>query len=99
VVVRQVSREGRPLVQRTPSVPRSVQLSRYRVGWLLAGGRVFQTRRLGGSGGTLPEGEAVEGTRALAPTTQSIAYDERRLRLFIDAEGIRAAVPAPPARG
>ncbi len=99
VVVRRVSREGRPLVQRTPSVPRSVQLSRYRVGWLLAGGRVFQTQRFGGSGTTLPVGAAVEGTRALPPSTQSIAFEDRRLRLFVDAEGIKRANPAPFARG
>ncbi len=99
VVVRRVSREGRPLVQRTPSVPRSVQLSRYRVGWLLAGGGIFQTQRFGGSGATLPEGAAVEGTRALPPSTQSIAFEDRRLRLFVDAEGVKRANPAPFARG
>jgi len=99
VVVHRVSGRGRPIVQRTPSVPRSVQLLRYRAAWLLAGGRVFQTQRFGGSGTTSPAGGAVEGTRALPASTQSVAFEGARLRLFVDGEGVKRANPSPFARG
>ena len=99
VVVHRVSGAGRPIVQRTPSVPRSVQLLRYRAGWLLDGGRVFQTRRFGGSGTTYPVGDAVEGERALPASTRSVAFEGPRLRLFLDDEGVKRAVPPPFAQG
>jgi hypothetical protein len=56
VQVRRVSGEGGALVPAAglAEVPRSVQVTRYRVGWLLpeAGAtRVFQTSRFAGSGG------------------------------------------------
>ena len=99
VVVHRVSGIGRPIVQRTPGVPRSVQLLRYRAAWLLGGGRVFQTGPFGGSGTTYPAGNADEGQRPLPLSTRSVAFEGARLRLFVDDEGVKRAVPPPFAQG
>lgn len=72
--------------------PTSVVLTRYRAGWLLSGGRVFQTSRLGGSGGPFsPQAQAA--SRPLAPSTQSIALERDRIALSTDVAGVTRIDP------
>lgn len=77
--------------------PRSVQVTRYRVGWLLPGAdatRVFQTRRFAGSGGPYPL-EVVEAPRTLPAGVTSAAGDTSYLfRRYVDAEGVKTIDPS-----
>jgi hypothetical protein len=92
VVVRRLSGDAGALRFATGELPRSVVLTRYRVGWLLSGGRVFQTTRIGGSGG--PFRPTVQpAARALPPSTQSLAIERDRIALFTDAAGINRIDP------
>jgi hypothetical protein len=77
--------------------PRSVQVTRYRVGWLLPGAdatRVFQTRRFAGSGGPFPL-EVVEAPRTLPAGVTAAAGDASFLfRRYVDAEGVKTIDPS-----
>ncbi len=86
VVVRRLS-GGAPLRFATRERARSVVLTRYRVGWLLSGGRVFQTTRLAGSGGPFAP-KVTAAARPLPASTQSLAIERGRIALFTDAAGV-----------
>jgi len=77
--------------------PRSVQVTRYRVGWLVPGAdatRVFQTRRFAGSGGPHPL-VVVEAPRTLPAGVTSAAGDASFLfRRYVDAEGVKTIDPS-----
>lgn len=92
VVVRRLSGDSGTLRFATGERPRSVVLTRYRVGWLLSGGRVFQTTRIGGSGGPFqPTVQAA--ARPLPPSAQSLALERDRISLFSDAAGVSRIDP------
>jgi hypothetical protein len=99
VQVRRASGEGGALVPVAglSVVPRSVQVTRYRVGWLLPGAdatRVFQTRRFAGSGGPFPL-EVVEAPRTLPAGVTAAAGDASFLfRRYVDAEGVKTIEPS-----
>jgi hypothetical protein len=93
VVVRRVSGDGRALVFRTRTTPRSPQLTRYRVAWLESGGRILQTPRFAGSGGPYDVDTAGEATRALPASTQSIAFRGGELGWYLDGEGLTSIEP------
>jgi hypothetical protein len=79
------------------TAPRSVQVTRYRVGWLLPGAdatRVFQTRRFAGSGGPFPL-VVVEAPRTLPAGVTAAAGDASFLfRRYVDAEGVKTIDPS-----
>jgi hypothetical protein len=97
VQVRRVSGEGGALVPAAglAEVPRSVQVTRYRVGWLLPGPdatRVFQTSRFAGSGG--PYTARVTEARTLPAGVTSAAGDASRLfGRYVDADGVKIIEP------
>jgi hypothetical protein len=92
VVVRRLSGDGGALRFATGERPGSVVLTRYRAGWLLSGGRVFQTTRIGGSGGPFrPTVQAA--ARPLPPSAQSLAIERERISLFTDAAGVSRIDP------
>ena len=93
VTVRRLSGEGRPLRFATTSRPLSPLLTRYRVGWLQSGGRAFQTPRFAGSGGPFHVDRAAAANRLLPATTQSVGLDGDVVGLYLDAEGVKRAVP------
>src|SRR4051794_34260539 len=93
VKVQRVSGQGRPLVFRASATPLSPVLTRYRVGWLQRGGQVFQTPRFAGSGGPFDVDAADRANRTLPSSTQSIALDGGNVGLYLDAEGVKRAVP------
>jgi hypothetical protein len=74
-----------------------VQVTRYRVGWLLPGAdatRVFQTRRFAGSGGPFPL-EVVEAPRTLPAGVTAAGGDASFLfRRYMDAEGVKTIEPS-----
>ena len=99
VQIRQSSGEGRPLVaaSRLDRLPVSLQLTRYRAGWLVprpGATRVFTTLRFAGSGGpfTLTVREA---PRTLPAGVLSAAGDASTLfTRYLDAAGIQRIDPA-----
>jgi hypothetical protein len=93
VVVRRISGRGPALVFRTRSTPRSPALTRYRVAWLEAGGRVLQTPRFAGSGGPYDVDTADEASRALPASTQSITFRGGDLGWYLDAGGLKTIDP------
>ena len=93
IVVRRVSGDGRALVFRTRTTPRSPVLTRYRVAWLERDGRVLQTPRFAGSGGPYDVDSADEANRALPASTQSLAFRGGNLGWYLDAEGLRTIDP------
>ena len=99
VQVRRASGEGRPLQAASglATTPRSVQVTRYRAGWLVpeAGAtRVFQTRRFAGSGG--PFRLAVdEAPRTLpAGVTSAVGGTSALFLRYLDGEGVKTMDPA-----
>jgi hypothetical protein len=92
VVVRRVS-DRKALVFRARMTPRSPQLTRYRVAWLEAGGRVLQTPRFAGSGGPYDVDAADEATRTLSPSAQSLAFRGGELGWYLDGEGLKTIDP------
>jgi hypothetical protein len=101
VQIRRASGEGRALVAAAglQTTPVSVQVTRYRAGWLVPGAdatRVFQTRRFAGSGGPHPLLVA-EAPRTLPAGVTSATGDTSTLfRRYADAQGIQ--VIDPPIR-
>jgi hypothetical protein len=93
VVVRHISGRGRTLVFRTRSTPHSPALTRYRVAWLEAGGRVLQTPRFAGSGGPYDVDTANEASRTLPASTRSLAFRGGDLGWYLDAEGLKSIDP------
>jgi len=77
----------------TTSRPRSLVIDRYHVGWLLAGGRAFESDRLGGSGSFSPF-PVRAADRRLAPATQSIALRHEQVALSLDPDGLHRLTPA-----
>ena len=99
VVVRRISGDGAVYVLRNAGgSPRSIVLTRYRVSWLGQGGRVFQTPRFGGSGRREVR-PAVESTRQLPASTNSIALERDRVSLILDGEGVKRLAPRPFPNG
>ena len=95
VTIRRLSGEGRALFFRLTATPRDLYLTRYRAGWLLPGGGVFETSRFGGSGDTSGRPTADDGRRSFPEDTQSIALERDRLSLYLDREGVHRADPRP----
>jgi hypothetical protein len=93
IVLRRLSLRGPDVLFRNPSRPLALTLTRYRMGWLLSGGRVFQTLPFGGSGRPRNERRAQESARRLPATTTSIALQRDRIGLFLDAEAVKLADP------
>ena len=92
VVVRHLFAGGGVLRFATSERARSVVLTRYKAGWLLSGGRVFQTTRIGGSGGPFHPTVQQAG-RPLTPSAQSLANERDRIALFTDAAGVSGIDP------
>jgi hypothetical protein len=90
VAVRRLSGEGALLTFRSPAAVRNVLLTRYRVIWLTADGRVFQSDRFGGSGNDSAVARA--GRRPL-PGAQSIADDGTTVSSYLDAAGVHSITP------
>lgn len=67
-------------------------LTRYRFGFLAAGGRVFQTDRFASSG-TQHAVQPEEAGRRLPASTASIGLDSEQVELYLDAEGVKAVDP------
>ncbi len=83
---------GRARTYRLPAAPRDVFLTRYRFGFLAAGGRVFQTDRFASSG-TQHEVQPAQAGRRLPASTASIGLHGEQVQLFLDAEGVKAVDP------
>ena len=94
VVVRRLSGRGQTITFRAGATVRDVVLTRYRVGWLTSGGRVFQSDRFGGSSTPRTRYVAREGRRQLPESTRSIADDGANIVRYLDAEGVKSIVPA-----
>jgi hypothetical protein len=92
VAVRRISGRGGVLTPavRQPSVPRSVQLSRYQAGWLV-GQQAFSTTRFAGSGGPFRP-RTIAGRTVPGIDSFGSARTLTELR-FADAEGIKIASP------
>jgi hypothetical protein len=103
VQVRRASGEGGALVAAAglETTPVSVQVTRYRAGWLVPGDdatRVFQTRRFAGSGGPHPLFVA-EAPRTLPAGVTSATGDSSTLfRRYVDAQGVQVIDPRASAR-
>jgi hypothetical protein len=97
LAVRRLSGGGGVLVpaSRQPAVPRSPLLTRYNAAWLLQDGHVQATERFAGSGGPFTL-RVRDANRTLPATTNSIALrmDRTSAPYYLDAEGVKVAVPA-----
>jgi hypothetical protein len=96
VIVRRVSGEGGALTAtaRNEEVPRSIGITRYQATWLL-GSRPWYTTRFGGSGGPHTP-QTKQSARTLPATTSSLAIGATTLSAwYLDAEGVKTAVPNP----
>ncbi len=89
VTVRPLSGRGATSTFRTTARPRSLVLSRYRVGWLQGEGRVMQSDRVTGGGTDVVR----TANRALPPATQSIALESESIGLRLGADGLQRLDP------
>jgi hypothetical protein len=76
---------------RRPSVPRSVQLTRYQAGWLV-GEQAFSTTRFAGSGGPFSP-RTLAGRTVAGIDSFAIGRNFRQSR-YLDAEGLKSASPS-----
>lgn len=99
VQILQSSGEGRALVAATglDRLPVSLQLTRYRAGWLLPRPdvtRVFETQRFAGSGGPFTL-TVVEAPRTLPAGVRAASGNASTLfERYLDAEGVKRIDPA-----
>ncbi|HZO36904.1 MAG TPA: hypothetical protein VFB41_08510 [Solirubrobacteraceae bacterium] len=89
VVVRGLSAgTSTSFVIRTSSAPLSVAVATYRVAWLEAGGRVFQSGRITLVGSPKANGEARPSLRTLPSSTTAIAVLGTPPKYYLDATGV-----------
>jgi hypothetical protein len=92
ISVRPLSGTGKRITFRSPRDVRSVTLTRYRVGWLADGGRVYQSERFGGSGPSTTT-VADAGKRDLPETANSIATNGSDITTYLDGEAVKRIAP------